>query len=96
MLRIRGGRVLTSHHFLLEDRLESDTPAFLAQLLREYYPLAGDVAPAVLLSHDVPDAIAWEERFVRPARTPRPPRSGRSAGRGATRWRWPWTTPPTS
>lgn len=64
VLRIRGGRVLTSHHFLLEDRLESDTPRFLAQLFREYYPRAGDLPPDVLISHDLPDREAWIARLT--------------------------------
>ncbi len=81
VLRIRGGRILTSHHFLLSDRLESDTPRFLAQLFREYYPRAGDIAPEVLVSHDLPDRDDWTARLdelrgrrvkiVRPRRGPR-------------------------
>jgi excinuclease ABC subunit C len=63
VLRIRGGRILTSHHFLLEDRLESETPAFLAQLLREYYPRAGDIPAEVLVSHALPDREQWAERL---------------------------------
>lgn len=81
VLRIRAGRILTSHHFLLEDRLESDTPRFLAQLFREYYPRAGELPPEVLTSHDLPDYGDWTERLselrgrrvkiVRPRRGPR-------------------------
>jgi len=64
VLRIRGGKVLTSHHFLLEDKLESDTPQFLVQLFREYYPRAGDLPPTVLISHDMPDRAAWADRLA--------------------------------
>jgi len=60
VLRIRRGRVLTTHHFLLEDRLESDSSAFMAQLLREYYPRAGDLPATILLSHDLTDREHWE------------------------------------
>ncbi|MBU1072552.1 excinuclease ABC subunit UvrC, partial [bacterium] len=81
VLRIRGGKIMTSHHFLLEDRLASDTPAFLAQLCREYYPRAGDLPSVVLVSHVLPDKEQWRERLsglcgrrvaiVRPRRGPR-------------------------
>ena len=81
VLRIRGGKIMTSHHFLLEDRLESDTPAFLSQLCREYYPRAGDLPPILLVSHDLPDKEQWCERLselrgrpvviVKPRRGPR-------------------------
>lgn len=81
VLRIRGGKVLTSHHFLLEDKLESDTPHFLVQLFREYYPRAGDLPATVLVSHDMPDHESWADRLadlgnrkvviVRPRRGPR-------------------------
>ena len=60
VLRIRGGKVLTTHHFLLEDRLESDPSRFLAQLLREYYPRAGDLPGRILVSHDPGDREQWE------------------------------------
>jgi len=81
ILRVRGGKVMTSHHFHLEDRLESGTPAFLAQLCREYYPRAGDLPPIVLTSHALPDRSHWSDRLgamrgrrvriVRPRRGPR-------------------------
>jgi excinuclease ABC subunit C len=81
VLRIRRGRVLTSHHFLLQDRLANETAAFLAQLLREYYVRAGDLPREILLSHDLPDKPAWEHwlaqrgrgrvRLVRPRRGPK-------------------------
>jgi len=60
VLRIRGGRVLTTHHFLFEDRLESGPGAFLAHLLREYYPRAGDIPARILVSHDPGDLPQWE------------------------------------
>jgi len=81
VLRVRGGKIMTTHHFLLEDRLESETPAFLAQLCREYFSRAGDLPPVVLVSHDLPDRDQWCERLgdlrggrvsvVRPRRGPR-------------------------
>ncbi|HRX52038.1 MAG TPA: excinuclease ABC subunit UvrC [Candidatus Krumholzibacteria bacterium] len=64
VLRIRGGRVLTTHAFLLEDRLESGPERFLAQLLREYYPRAGDIPGRVLLSHDPGDLEQWAARLT--------------------------------
>jgi len=59
VLRVRGGRVLTAHHFLLVDKLEQNLDAFAAQLLREYYGRAGDIPPEVLLSHAVEDPATW-------------------------------------
>ncbi|MCP4572134.1 MAG: excinuclease ABC subunit UvrC [bacterium] len=59
VLRVRGGRVLTAHHFLLADKLDRDLDAYAAQLLREYYGRAGDIPPEVLLSHDVGDRDSW-------------------------------------
>jgi excinuclease ABC subunit C len=78
VLRIRRGRVMTSHEFHFEDRLESGTPAFLEQLLREYYPRAGDLPPLVLLDHDLADREAWAARLTdlrgRPVKLVRPQR----------------------
>jgi len=81
VLRVRGGQIMTTHHFLLEDRLENETPAFLAQLCREYFPRAGDLPPVVLVSHDLPDRTQWSEHLgelrggrvsiVKPRRGPR-------------------------
>jgi excinuclease ABC subunit C len=59
VLRVRGGRILTTHHFPLTDKLDSGPEQFLAQLLREYYPRAGDLPPEVLLSHDPGELPAW-------------------------------------
>ena len=59
VLRVRQGRILTTHHFLLTDRLDSGPPAFLAQLLREYYPRAGDIPAEILLSHDLDGLDSW-------------------------------------
>jgi len=61
VLRVRGGRILTTHHFLMRDRWEQELDAFQAQLLREYYPRAGDVPPLVLLSHDFDDREIWND-----------------------------------
>ncbi len=60
VLRVRGGRILTSHHFPLADRLDRGPEAFLAQLLREYYPRAGDIPRDILVSHDLGDLPVWE------------------------------------
>jgi excinuclease ABC subunit C len=65
VLRARGGRILTVHHFLLQDRWQHDAGACLAQLLREYYPLAGDIPPLVLLSHALKDADTWTDWLAR-------------------------------
>ena len=60
VLRVRGGRILTAHQFALSDRLDRGPEAFLAQLLREYYPRAGDIPRDVLVSHDPGDLEIWE------------------------------------
>ena len=60
VLRVRGGRILTSHHFPLTDRLDRGPEAFLCQLLREYYPRAGDIPRDILVSHDLQDGPVWE------------------------------------
>ena len=60
VLRVRHGKILTTHHFLLTDKLEREMPAFMAQLLREYYPRAGDIPGEVLLSLDLPDREHWQ------------------------------------
>ena len=65
VLRVRGGRILTSHHFLLGDRLDRGLDAFMAQLLREYYPRAGDLPPEVLLSHQVDEPEIWSAWLTR-------------------------------
>jgi excinuclease ABC subunit C len=61
VLRIRRGKVLTTHHFILADLLERETGDFLGQLLREYYPRAGDIPPEILVSHAPPDREPWAE-----------------------------------
>ena len=60
VLRVRGGKVLTTHRFLLADRLASDPEDFLAQLLREYYQRAGEIPAEVLVSHPLADRAEWE------------------------------------
>ncbi|MFO7652963.1 MAG: excinuclease ABC subunit UvrC [Candidatus Krumholzibacteriia bacterium] len=60
VLRVRQGKVLTTHHFQLTDRLERDTEVFVAQLLREYYGRAGDIPGEVLLSHPLSEPENWE------------------------------------
>lgn len=59
VMRVRGGRILTTHHFLLTDRLDRGLGDIMAQLLREYYPRAGDIPAEILLSHPVEDAPDW-------------------------------------
>jgi excinuclease ABC subunit C len=61
VLRVRRGRILTSHHFHFHDRLQRPTPEFLVNLLREYYPRAGDIPAEVLVSHAVDTREAWQE-----------------------------------
>jgi excinuclease ABC subunit C len=65
VLRVRGGRILTTHHFLMKDRWEQELDAFAAQLLREYYPRAGDIPPVVLLSHGLEDLETWSGWLAR-------------------------------
>jgi excinuclease ABC subunit C len=60
-MRVRGGHILTTHHFLLADKLDRGLDAFMAQLLREYYPRAGDIPVEILLSHPVDQAASWQE-----------------------------------
>lgn len=60
ILRVRGGKILSSLHFLLADKLESGLDVFMAQLLREYYARAGDIPPEIFLSHDVEDRPSWQ------------------------------------
>ncbi len=60
VLRVRGGKIRTSDHFLLTDKLESDLEAFLGQLLREYYSRAGEIPGEILVSHPLGDTKAWE------------------------------------
>ena len=61
VMRVRGGHILTAHHFLLADKLDRDLEAFMAQLLREYYPRAGDIPSEILLSTAVDQPEAWQE-----------------------------------
>jgi len=61
VLRVRNGHILTTHHFLLTDRLDRGLDAFMAQLLREYYPVAGDIPAEILLSTPLGEAAYWQE-----------------------------------
>ncbi|MEN8005434.1 MAG: excinuclease ABC subunit UvrC [Candidatus Krumholzibacteriota bacterium] len=61
IFRVRGGHILTTHHFLLADKLDQGLDVFMAQLLREYYPRAGDIPKDILLSHAVDQPDAWGE-----------------------------------
>ncbi|MCK9996491.1 MAG: excinuclease ABC subunit UvrC [Candidatus Krumholzibacteria bacterium] len=61
VMRVRGGHILTTHHFLMADKLDRGLDAFMAQLLREYYPRAGDIPGEILLSHPVDHPDSWQE-----------------------------------
>ena len=61
IFRVRGGHILTTHHFLLADKLDQGLDAFMAQLPREYYPRAGDIPAAILLSNPVEQQDSWQE-----------------------------------
>jgi excinuclease ABC subunit C len=61
VMRVRGGHILTTHHFLMSDKLDQGLDAFMAQLLREYYPRAGDIPGEILLSHSVDHPDSWQE-----------------------------------
>ena len=65
VLRVRDGRILTTHHFLMRDRFEEELTAFQAQLLREYYLRAGDIPPLVLLDHPLEDLDTYGEWLAR-------------------------------
>jgi len=60
ILRVRGGRILSSLHFLLSDKLESGLDVFMEHLLREYYSRAGEIPGEIYLSHDVDDRPSWQ------------------------------------
>ncbi len=60
VLRVRGGHILTSHHFSFSVKLESMPAELMAQLLREYYARAGDIPLEVLLAVPVEDPASWE------------------------------------
>ncbi len=65
VFRVRGGKILTTHHFWLADKLDRGLPDFLGQLLREYYPRAGDIPREILLSQELEDMAAWQEWLAR-------------------------------
>ncbi len=81
ILRVRGGRIMSSLHFLLSDKLESGLDAFMSQLLREYYIRAGDIPPVVYISHEVEDQPSWQswlsERRGRPVKLKWPRRGAK-------------------
>jgi len=60
VMRVRGGHILTTHHFQLHDKLERGLDAFAAQLLREYYPRAGDIPPEVVVGCELEHLEAWQ------------------------------------
>ncbi|PID79237.1 excinuclease ABC subunit C [bacterium DOLJORAL78_65_58] len=59
ILRVRGGRILTTLHFPLTDKLESERGTFMGHLLREYYSRAGDIPREIYLSCEVEDLPSW-------------------------------------
>jgi excinuclease ABC subunit C len=65
VFRVRSGKILTTHHFWLADKLDRGLPDFLGQLLREYYPRAGDIPREILLSQPLEDMPAWQEWLAR-------------------------------
>ncbi len=81
IIRVRGGKILSSLHFLLADKLESGLDVFMAQLLREYYSRAGDIPGEIYLSHDVDDRPSWQawlsEQRKRPVQLKLPQRGAK-------------------
>ena len=61
VMRVRSGHILTTHHFILTDKLDQGLDVFMAQLLREYYPRAGDIPAEILLSHALDQTASWQE-----------------------------------
>jgi excinuclease ABC subunit C len=59
IFRVRLGKILTVHHFWLADKLDRGLPDFLRQLLREYYPRAGDIPRDILISQELDDLESW-------------------------------------
>lgn len=59
IFRVRLGKILTTHHFWLSDKLDRGLDDFLRQLLREYYPRAGDIPREILISQPLDDLEAW-------------------------------------
>jgi excinuclease ABC subunit C len=59
VMRVRMGRILSTATFHLEDKLDQDVGGFMAQMLREYYPRAGDLPAHVLVSHDPGNMEDW-------------------------------------
>jgi excinuclease ABC subunit C len=61
VFRVRSGKILTTHHFWLTDKLDRGLDDFLRQLLREYYPRAGDIPAEILVSQSLDDLETWEK-----------------------------------
>ena len=61
VFRVREGKILTTHHFWLTDKLDRGLDDFLRQLLREYYPRAGDIPGEILVSQPLDDLDSWQE-----------------------------------
>ncbi len=65
ILRVRGGHILTSHHFSFTARLDLKPEDIMAQLLREYYHRAGDIPREILLEVPVDDPASWDAWLAR-------------------------------
>jgi excinuclease ABC subunit C len=63
VLRIRDGHLLTSHHFVLNDKLLGDDPVLINHLLREYYSRTSDYPDHIALPQDIPDSDSWASHF---------------------------------
>lgn len=60
VFRVRQGKILTTHHFWLADKLDRGLDDFLRQLMREYYPRAGDIPAEIIISQELGDHDAWQ------------------------------------
>ena len=63
VLRIRDGLLLTSHHFIFDDKLLGDTPVLLNQLLREYYSRTDDYPAHIAIPAEIDDADTWAKHL---------------------------------
>lgn len=61
VLRVRGGHILTSHHFPFTVRLDMGPPDLMAQLLREYYGRTREIPREILLAGPVEDPGSWSQ-----------------------------------
>ncbi|PJA75482.1 excinuclease ABC subunit C [bacterium CG_4_9_14_3_um_filter_65_15] len=61
VLRVRGGHILTSHHFPFTVRLDAEPAELMAQLLREYYDRAGEIPREILLGGPLDGPASWQD-----------------------------------